>query len=180
MKDPVGVVQDVFGAKRRVQISLTFRQGNHRRAFGQGGEKCGSKVGASTVARFVGVERKDVAIVGARQEFPHRHAASRRNLRADLGGGQHAAMARLGALAELDLDHLDLVMCGGLGEFLAAESPVRVAGAEIIEVGFNYATFPYELDQAINEKTAAVFFLAGLGKKALPLASVLWQLTSSS
>lgn len=49
---------------------------------------------------------------------------------------------------------------------------LRVAGAEIIEVGFNYATFPYELDQAINEKTAAVFFLAGLGKKALPLSSV--------
>lgn len=49
---------------------------------------------------------------------------------------------------------------------------LRLTGAEIVEVGFKYATFPYELDNVINEKTAAVFFLAGHGERALPLPLV--------
>ena len=40
-------------------------------------------------------------------------------------------MARLGALGELDLDHLDLRLGGGLGEPLGREGPVPVAAAEI-------------------------------------------------
>ena len=40
-------------------------------------------------------------------------------------------MARLGALAQLELDHPDLRVGGGLGEAFGGEAAVRVAGAEI-------------------------------------------------
>lgn len=50
---------------------------------------------------------------------------------------------------------------------------LRAAGAKIVEVGFNYATFPYELEQAIGEKTAALFFLAGTAEGSLPLEQVI-------
>ena len=55
---------------------------------------------------------------------------------ADLGAGQHAAVAGLGALAELELDHLDLVVLGVLGEFLGAERTVGIAAAEIARADF--------------------------------------------
>jgi hypothetical protein len=48
-----------------------------------------------------------------------------------LAAGQYAAMAGLGALAELQLDHLDLRVGGGGGEAFGRESAVGVAGAEI-------------------------------------------------
>lgn len=50
---------------------------------------------------------------------------------------------------------------------------LRAAGASVVEVGFNYATFPYELEQAISESTAAVFFLAGIAEGSLPLEQVI-------
>jgi D-glucosaminate-6-phosphate ammonia-lyase len=50
---------------------------------------------------------------------------------------------------------------------------LRAAGARVVEVGFNYATFPYELEQAIGDKTAAVFFLAGIAERSLPLEQVI-------
>jgi len=49
---------------------------------------------------------------------------------------------------------------------------LRAAGAKVVEVGFNYATFPYELEQAVGEKTAAVFFLAGIAESCLTLEQV--------
>jgi D-glucosaminate-6-phosphate ammonia-lyase len=49
---------------------------------------------------------------------------------------------------------------------------LRVAGAAIKEVGFAYATFPYELEQAIDSNTAAVFHLAGVEDGSLPLPVV--------
>ena len=49
---------------------------------------------------------------------------------------------------------------------------LRAAGAKVVEVGFNYATFPYEVETAINERTAAVFFLAGVPEGSLPLEQV--------
>ena len=49
---------------------------------------------------------------------------------------------------------------------------LRAAGAEIVEVGFKYATFPYELENVITDKTTAVFFLAGQGDRTLPLPRV--------
>src|SRR5580704_12948153 len=65
-----------------------------------------------------------------------RYAAGRGNLGADLGGGQHAAVAGLGALAELELDHFYLVVLGVLGEFLGAERAVGIAAAEIARADF--------------------------------------------
>ena len=62
---------------------------------------------------------------------PHRHATRRGDFRRHLGAGQHAAMARLGALAELELDHLDLRV-GGVGdEAFFVERTVVVAAAEV-------------------------------------------------
>jgi len=50
---------------------------------------------------------------------------------------------------------------------------LRAVGARVVEVGFNYATFPYELEQAIGEQTAAIFFLAGVTEGSLPLEQIL-------
>src|SRR5215470_7063793 len=49
---------------------------------------------------------------------------------------------------------------------------LRAAGAAIKEVGFAYATFPYELEEAIDSNTAAVFYLAGIDDGSLPLPVV--------
>src|ERR1700743_1864581 len=40
-------------------------------------------------------------------------------------------MARFGALADLELDHLDLVFAGDAGELIGLEAAVAVAAAEI-------------------------------------------------
>ena len=49
---------------------------------------------------------------------------------------------------------------------------LRAAGAKVVEVGFNYATFPYEVERAINDKTAAIFFLAGSVEGSLSLEQI--------
>lgn len=49
---------------------------------------------------------------------------------------------------------------------------LRAAGARIREVGFTYATFAYELEEAIDGRTAAVFWLAGIRDGSLPLPEV--------
>jgi L-seryl-tRNA(Ser) seleniumtransferase len=49
---------------------------------------------------------------------------------------------------------------------------LRAAGARIKEVGYAYATFSYELEQAIDANTAAVFCLAGIRDGSLPLPEV--------
>src|SRR5256885_14028214 len=60
----------------------------------------------------------------------HGHAARGGDLGGDLGAQQHAAVAGLGALAELDLDELDLRV-GGVGdEFFFVEAAIVVAAAE--------------------------------------------------
>ena len=60
-----------------------------------------------------------------------RHAACRGNFRRHLGARQHATVTRLGALGELDLDHLDLRRGRLRGEPLVAKRTVVVATAEI-------------------------------------------------
>ena len=62
---------------------------------------------------------------------PHRNAARLGNLGRDLGSGQHAAMARLCALGELELHHLDLRIGGGCRKFLRVEHAIIGAAAEI-------------------------------------------------
>src|ERR1700712_1446232 len=56
-----------------------------------------------------------------------RHAARFGNLPGDLSCGQDAAMARLGALAQLDLDHFDLRTSRLRGELIRVE--VGIGGA---------------------------------------------------
>jgi hypothetical protein len=61
----------------------------------------------------------------------HGHAAGAGDFRGDLVLGQDAAVAGLGALAELDLDHLHLRIAGLGGEALGVEAAVVGAAAEV-------------------------------------------------
>src|SRR6202035_1886203 len=61
----------------------------------------------------------------------HRDASDLGYLFGDLGRRQHAAMAGLGALADLEFDHLDLIVGGDAGEFFRIERTVAVAATEI-------------------------------------------------
>src|SRR5262245_65584449 len=61
----------------------------------------------------------------------HGHAAGVRDLRRHLGARQHAAVAGLGPLRQLDFDHLDLSLLRLRGEPVGAECAVLVAAAEI-------------------------------------------------
>src|SRR5690606_5742196 len=71
------------------------------------------------------------------------HAAGERDLAADLGPRQHAAVAGLGTLRELHLDHLHLWI-GGVGdEALLAETPGHLAAAEVAR-----ADFPHQVAAA--------------------------------
>ena len=63
--------------------------------------------------------------------FTHGNAARLCNFGTDLGLGQHTAMAGLGALRELDLDHLDLWRARLLGKALGVKATVCVAAAKI-------------------------------------------------
>jgi D-glucosaminate-6-phosphate ammonia-lyase len=45
---------------------------------------------------------------------------------------------------------------------------LRLAGVQFVEVGFSYHTFAYEVESAISEKTAALFFLAGAHDGVVP------------
>jgi D-glucosaminate-6-phosphate ammonia-lyase len=47
---------------------------------------------------------------------------------------------------------------------------LRAAGAKFVEVGFSYYTFAYEVQQAIGDNTAALFYQAGGDGLALPFA----------
>lgn len=46
---------------------------------------------------------------------------------------------------------------------------LRTAGARFVEVGFSYYTFPYEIEQAISERTVALFYQAGGEGTVMPL-----------
>src|SRR5262249_11791266 len=79
------------------------------------------------------LERSGERRVARRRDaiLSHRDPAGPCDLGAHLRGRQHAAMTRLGALAQFHLDHLDLVAGGGLGKGVGAEHPVAVAASEI-------------------------------------------------
>src|SRR5215217_6358486 len=61
----------------------------------------------------------------------HRDAPDSGDLLRYLGCRQHAAMSGLGALADLEFDHLDLVVGRDAGEFFRVERTIAVAAAEI-------------------------------------------------
>jgi len=52
---------------------------------------------------------------------------------------------------------------------------VRMTGVELVEIGHIMETYPWELDDAINERTAAVIYFAGshLNRNTLPLEFVI-------
>lgn len=52
---------------------------------------------------------------------------------------------------------------------------VRMTGVELVEIGHILETYPWELDDAINERTAAVVYFAGshLNRNTLPLEFVI-------
>lgn len=52
---------------------------------------------------------------------------------------------------------------------------VRMTGVELVEIGHTYETYEWELDDAINERTAAVVYFAGshLNRNTLPLEFVI-------
>ena len=68
--------------------------------------------------------------------LPRLYPARLCHLLRDLGARQHAAMARLGSLAQLDLDHLYLFGCGGLGEPTGIERTIRRSAVEIARSDF--------------------------------------------
>jgi hypothetical protein len=61
----------------------------------------------------------------------HRDAARGGDFRRDLGRRQHAAVAGLGALRQLHLDHLDLRRLRLGREFFFIEAAIRIAAAEV-------------------------------------------------
>jgi L-seryl-tRNA(Ser) seleniumtransferase len=46
---------------------------------------------------------------------------------------------------------------------------LRAAGCRFVEAGFSYYTFPYEIDQAITDRTVALFYQAGGDGVVMPL-----------
>ena len=85
---------------------------------------------------------------------------------ADLGRRQYAAVARLGALAQLELDHLDLRIGRGRGEALGREAAVRVAAAEIAG-----ADLPDDV-AAVFAVVGAEAALAGVMREAAELGAL--------
>src|SRR5690349_16043907 len=69
----------------------------------------------------------------------HGHATDLGNLHRYFRRRQHAAMPGLRALADLQLDHLDLVIGGDAGEFVRIEGSVAIAAPEIAGADFPYA-----------------------------------------
>jgi D-glucosaminate-6-phosphate ammonia-lyase len=60
------------------------------------------------------------------------------------------------------------------GHRIPYDPAVRLAGARLVEVGNALQTFPWELEAAVTERTAAVLYVAGahLAGPVLPLADV--------
>src|SRR3954470_12323681 len=76
--------------------------------------------------------RREGTVRGRRDAIlTHGDAADLRDLLRDLCCRQHAAMAGLGALADLELDHLDLVLGRDAGECLRIEAAVEMTATEI-------------------------------------------------
>jgi D-glucosaminate-6-phosphate ammonia-lyase len=92
-----------------------------------------------------------------------------------------AAALTLGAaacLARLNVNRMNQLpdTAGMPDEFIVHRShrndydhAVRAAGAKFIEVGFDYYTFAYEVESAITDRTAAMYYQAGVTQGALPL-----------
>src|ERR1700741_3941797 len=92
----------------------------------------------------------------------HFHAPDLRNLLGTLRRRQHAAMSGLGALADLELHHLDLIVGRNAGELIRIESTVAVAAAEIAG-----ADFPNEIAAPLTVVRTDTAFAGVMRKAAL-------------
>jgi L-seryl-tRNA(Ser) seleniumtransferase len=85
------------------------------------------------------------------------------------------AGADLGAIARLpDLAGLKDEVIIHCAHRIPYDKAVRLTGARLVEIGDALQTFPWELEAAIGEQTAAVLYVAGahLSRGALPLTEV--------
>src|SRR5690606_27128972 len=98
---------------------------------------------------------------------PRPHAPGQRDLPAHLGGRQHPAVAGLGALRQLDLDHPDLRVPGILREALGAEVAVLVTAAEVAR-----ADLPYQVAAVLPVAGRDRAFAGVVVEAAHPLALV--------
>jgi L-seryl-tRNA(Ser) seleniumtransferase len=92
-----------------------------------------------------------------------------------------AAALTLGAaasLARLDVNRMNRLpdTTGIPNEFIVHRAhrndydhAVRAAGAKFVEVGFDYYTFPYEIDAAVTPQTTAFYYQAGVDQGVLRL-----------
>ena len=92
-----------------------------------------------------------------------------------------AAALTLGAaacLARLDVNRMNRLpdTTGMPDEFIVHRAhrndydhAVRAAGAKFVEVGFGYYTFAYEVESAINARTAGLYYQAGVNQGAILL-----------
>jgi D-glucosaminate-6-phosphate ammonia-lyase len=149
------------------------------------GRSYSTKVGGSLMAPEVLHAMEEAAKAFVRisdlQEAASREIAALTGAEAGLvtsGASAALTLAAAACIAGLDPDKMNrLPSTEGLKDQVIVQRlhrndydhALRTAGAEVIEVGFNYATFPYELDRAFTERTAAMFVLAGQGSRSLPL-----------
>ncbi|MCW2797866.1 aminotransferase class V-fold PLP-dependent enzyme [Nocardioides sp.] len=96
------------------------------------------------------------------------------------GGLALSAAACLAGLDPVRMNALPQILDGGKSTIVIHRAhrydydhALRQAGATLVEVGFPDLTFPYELDAAIDERTAAVMFRADGSGNVLPLAEVI-------
>src|SRR3546814_3791705 len=99
-----------------------------------------------------------------------RHTALRGDLGRDLGARQQPAMPRLGALAQLDLGHPDLLDRGLVGELVGIEAPLQCPAAEIAR-----AQLPHEI-AAVLEVIGRQSALAGVVVEAADLGALVERL----
>jgi L-seryl-tRNA(Ser) seleniumtransferase len=123
---------------------------------------------AAVSARIAALTQNEAALVSA--------GASAGLFLSALGcmtGGDLTAVARVMELGAAALPRHELVVqCAQRNPY---DPVLRLAGARLVQVGNVMQTFPWELEAAIGERTAAVCFFAGahLAKGALPLPDVL-------
>jgi D-glucosaminate-6-phosphate ammonia-lyase len=94
------------------------------------------------------------------------------------GASAALTLAAAACLAGLDVNCMNRLpdTAGGKNEIIVHRShrndydhALRLAGASFVEVGFSYYTFAYEVENAISDRTAALFFLAGSDEGVVPL-----------
>ncbi|MBM3775279.1 MAG: aminotransferase class V-fold PLP-dependent enzyme [Acidobacteria bacterium] len=94
------------------------------------------------------------------------------------GASAALTLGAAGIMARLDVNRMNRLpdTSGMPHEFIVHrchrndyDHALRVAGAKFVEVGYHYHTFPYEVEAAIGERTAGLFYQAGVDTGVVPL-----------